>query len=285
MFNVDAVVGLLALEQVGADTYRARNVDSPGPVVYGGQLLAQSIAAGLIGQEGKAVKTLHTVFARAGRPDQPLDVAVTRLSAGRTMASNSVTISQNGKVVAQSTVLLSVDEPDFIRHTDSRPALEPPKPGEPLSGGHGRPDSPGDWEASIVGAVDLDDSDANGPAELDVWTRWPGAPADRATGQALVAFVTDGFLIGAAMRPHPGVSQAQSHRTVSTSVLSHTITFHEPVNAGDWLLLSTRVPYTGHGRAYGRGDIFAVDGSLVASYVQDSMIRAMAPSADGGHRL
>ncbi|MBL7488277.1 thioesterase family protein [Frankia sp. AgB1.9] len=285
MFNVDAVVGSLALEPVGEDSYRASNVPSPGPVVYGGQLLAQSIAAGLAGQDGKAVKTLHTVFARAGRPDLPLDIAVQRLSSGRTMASSAVTISQNGKVVSQSTVLLSVDEPDFIRHEDSRVGLEPPKPGEQLNGGHGRPDSPGDWEASIVGAVDLNDPDAIGPAELDVWTRWPGAPEDRGISQALVAFVTDGFSIGTAMRPHPGVGQALSHRTISTSVLSHTITFHEPVAAGDWLLLSTRVPYTGHGRGYGRGDIFAADGALVASYVQDSMIRAMAPAAAGSHRL
>ena len=49
-----------------------------------------------------------------------------------------------------------------------------------------------------------DDPDAVGPAELDVWTRFVGAPDDPVIDQALLAFATDGFLIGTAMRPHAG---------------------------------------------------------------------------------
>ena len=77
-----------------------------------------------------------------------------------------------------------------------------------------------------------------GPPELDVWVRFVGAPDDPATDQALVAYSTDGFLIGTAMRPHAGVGQAQAHVTLSTGVLSHTLTFHEPCPAAEWHLLS-----------------------------------------------
>jgi acyl-CoA thioesterase len=58
-------------------------------------------------------------------------------------------------------------------------------------------------------------------------------------------------------------------------VLSHTLTFHEPFRASDWLLLAHHSTYAGHGRAYGRADVFTEDGTLVASFVQDSMIRPM----------
>ena len=51
--------------------------------------------------------------------------------------------------------------------------------------------------------------------------------------------------------------------------------FHEHFRAGDWLLLSHRSPYAGHGRSYGHGDVYRTDGELVASFVQDNMIRAM----------
>ncbi|MBX6388279.1 MAG: thioesterase family protein [Frankia sp.] len=286
MFTVDAVLAAMELEPVDADRYRANSVASPNPVVFGGQLLAQSIVAALAGHEGKTVKTLHTVFARPGRPDSPLDVTVTRLHIGRSMASSSVTIGQGGKVCTQSLVLLTADEPDFIRHGDTRPGLAVPLPGADAGqdphGGAGEA-KPGSWELRVVGGVDIADPDAVGPAELDVWTRWPGAPDDLATSQALLAFVTDGFLIGTAMRPHPGVGQALAHRTISTGVLSHTITFHEPFQAGDWLLLAQRSPYAGRGRGYGRGDVFRPDGTLVASFVQDSMIRPMAPAAAGRH--
>jgi len=33
-------------------------------------------------------------------------------------------------------------------------------------------------------------------------------------------------------------------------------------------------PRLEHGRSYGRADVFREDGTLVASYVQDNMIRA-----------
>ncbi len=108
-----------------------------------------------------------------------------------------------------------------------------------------------------------------------MWTRFVDAPDDPAVSQALLAFATDGFLIGTAMRPHEGVGQAQAHVTLSTGVLSHTLTFHEPAYAGDWLLLSHHSTYAGHGRCYGRANVFDARGTLVASYVQDAMIRPM----------
>nr|MDT0666923.1 thioesterase family protein [Micromonospora sp. DSM 115978] len=132
------------------------------------------------------------------------------------------------------------------------------------------------WQVVVVDGADISDPDEVGPAELDVWTRWPGAPSDAATNQAMVAFSTDSFLIGTAMRPHPGVGQALAHRTISTGVLSHTITFHEPAQAQDWLLLAHRSLYAVRGRAYGQGNVFRDSGDLVASFVQDSMIRPMA---------
>ena len=58
------------------------------------------------------------------------------------------------------------------------------------------------------------------------------------------------------MRPHEGVGQAQAHVTLSTGVVSHTLTFHEPFAASDWVLLAHSSPYAGRGRSYGRADAF-----------------------------
>jgi acyl-CoA thioesterase II len=134
----------------------------------------------------------------------------------------------------------------------------------------------------VVGDVDINDPDAVGPAELDVLTRITGGPDDPIIDQALLAFSTESFLIGTAMRPHPGVGQAQAHVTLSTGVLTHTLTFHEPCSPAQWLLLSQRSPYAGHGRSYGQGEVFTADGKLVASFVQDSMIRAMSANGPKG---
>jgi acyl-CoA thioesterase-2 len=264
------LVGMLALEPTGPDRYRAENLRSAHGVVFGGQLLAQTIAAGRTGHDGKAVKTVHTVFARSGLPDVPLEITVDRMHDGRAFASSTVTISQGDRLCTRSLVLLSAEEPDFIRHADDAPALVAPRPGA----GAGGP--MGDWHIQIVDDVDVTDPALVGPPDLDVWTRFDGAPDDPATGQALLAFATDFFLIGAAMRPHPGVGQSQAHVSISTGVITHTLTFHEPCSAADWMLLSHHGVYAGHGRSYGRADVFRADGALAASYVQDAMIRPLA---------
>jgi acyl-CoA thioesterase len=241
------------------------------PVVFGGQLMGQSLIAALQGHDGKVVKTLSIVFARAGRPDQPLEIEVDPMHAGRAFASSSVTIRQEGRLITRATVLLTADEEDLIRHADPAPAHTPP-----TSAGSG------EWEVSYVGDVDINDPSLVGPSELDAWIRWDGAPDDLPTSQALVAFASDGLLIATAMRPHEGVGQALAHKTISTGVISHTITFHEPLRAGDWLLYSHRAPYAGRGRSYGRADVFRPDGQLVASFVQDNMSRAL-PEGHAGH--
>jgi acyl-CoA thioesterase II len=270
MVSVDSVLRALTLDRVGDDQYRAENASTGHPVVFGGQLLAQSIVAGLLGHEGKTVKTLHTVFARSASPDLPVEISVDRIHAGRALASSTVTISQEDRLCTRSMVLLSADEPDLIRHAERPHAFS--VPGATTSA----PRATREWEVEIVGGVDVNDPDAVGPPELDVWTRFVGAPDDAGISQALLAFATDGFLIGTAMRPHHGVGQSQAHRSISTGVLSHTLTFHEPFSAADWLLLSHRGVYAGHGRSYGRADVFRPDGQMAASFVQDSMIRAMA---------
>jgi acyl-CoA thioesterase len=267
MFTIEAFLGALTLEPVGDDRYRASNIPSEHNVVFGGQLLAQSVMAGVAGQEGKTVKTIHTVFARAASPEAPLDITVERMHGGRSVASSTVTISQGDQICTRSLVLLSADEADVIRHADTpRSSSSPDDAGEIRRSGA--------WEVGIVGAVDLNDPELVGPPELDVWVRFVGAPNDPPTDQALVAYSTDGFLIGTAMRPHPGVGQAQAHRTLSTGVLSHTLTYHEPCPASEWHLIQQWSSYAGHGRSYGRGDIFRADGQLAVSFVQDAMIRA-----------
>jgi acyl-CoA thioesterase II len=268
--TVDGLMRAFRLEETGVGLYRAENADFGSPVIFGGQLLAQSILAATMGQSDKRVKTVHTVFARSGAADRPLELAVDSMHSGRAFASSTVTMNQGDRLCARSIVLLSADESDFIRHSDPAPLAAAPKGNELPS------DDSDAWQVSIVDDVDIDDPDTVGPPTLDVWSRFVGTPEDRRFDQPLIAFATDSFLIATAMRPHEGVGQAQAHRTLSTGVVSHTLTFHEPVSAHEWLLMSHRSVHAGHGRCYGRADVFREDGTLAASFVQDGMIRPAA---------
>ena len=281
MTDIDGLLDVLQLEAAGEGRFTARSVDlTGGAVVFGGQLLAQSIMAAATVDPAKVVKSIHTVFSRGAKLDAPLEIELDVMATGRAFASTAVTIRQDDRVCTRSLVLLSSVEPDLIRHQPESPDVGPPE--EATSSGHG----PDFWEVRTVGGVDIADPDAVGPAELDVWTRFVGAPDDPTISQALLAFSTDGFLIGTAMRPHAGFGQSMAHVSISTTVVTHTLTFHEPVDAGRWMLLDQSSPYAGRGRSYGRADVFADDGRLVASFVQENMIRdfpaGQAPS--GGQR-
>ena len=268
MADLEELLAVLSLEPTGDGGFTAGSLDLfGGAVVFGGQLLAQSVIAGASVDPSKEVKSIHTVFARGASVEAPLEFEVDVMQSGRAFASASVTVRQADRVCTRSIVLLSAPDPDLIRHQAPMPDVGDPL--DAVASAHGS----GFWEVRTVGGVDIADPEAVGPAELDVWTRFPDAPADPLTNQALLAFATDGFLIGTAMRPHAGVGQSMAHLSISTSVISHTLTFHEPVVASDWLLLSHESPAAGRGRSYGRAHVFGADGTLVASFVQENMIR------------
>jgi acyl-CoA thioesterase-2 len=265
---IDAVLDAFRLEQVGECDFRAANVDIGGPMVYGGQILGQSLLAAQATDPEKSATTIHTVFAKPGSVDRPLELTCEVMHRGRALGSVTVTAAQGERLCARSIVLLGADGPDFIRHADPAPALDPPGDGGAVDPGEA-------FDTRIVGDVDVNAPDLVGPPELDVWVRSVRAPRDRAVNRALLAFVSDGFLIGTAMRPHEGVGQSQAHVSLATAVVSHTLTFHEDVDLRDWVLLSHRSDHAGHGRSHGSARVFDAAGRLVASYVQDAMIRPM----------
>jgi acyl-CoA thioesterase len=267
----------LELEPTGENTFRAQNDSHGAGVVFGGQLLAQAVVAALQGEPEKRVKTLHTVFARAGRVDQPLEISVQPVSSGRAFGSKVINFSQGDRVFCTATALLTANEDDFIRHADAAPTGVPaPEDSKPMS------HDDGPWQLRVPNGVDVNDPSLVGPPDYLLWGRFEGAPSSAVAQQGLLAYTTESFLIASAMRPHEGVGQSQAHVTLSTAVMSHTISFHEAADVSQWLLLENHSTTSGHGRANGRGNVFTQDGTLVASYFQDSMIRRMA---EGSHKL
>ena len=114
-----------------------------------------------------------------------------------------------------------------------------------------------------------------GPPEFEVWTRTPAV--DPALAPALAAYGTDLTLIGTALRPMDGVSQRGNRTWFTSAVTSHTIWFHRRFRTDVWFLLRQHSPLLAHGRGFGRGfgrgDILTENGTLVASYAQEALLR------------
>src|SRR4051812_22542688 len=65
--------------------FTADSLDEGHGVVFGGQLLAQTVVAGAAVMPDKEVKSLHTVFARGAAIGSPLDIDVEVLHQGRAL--------------------------------------------------------------------------------------------------------------------------------------------------------------------------------------------------------
>jgi acyl-CoA thioesterase len=267
------------LERVGETSFRAPSVrDERRPVVFGGQIMGQMIRAASAHDPTKSVRSLNAIFARAGTVKLPVEIELDPVHSGRALGSVTATVSQGNRLLSRGLLLLDVGEPDVIRHQVPVMPTGGPEETPPVDA----PDH-GGVEVRLVDSVDLMTTAATGPAEVNVWVRFLDLPADAdiALHQAALSWYTDPFLIAASMRPHEGIGQEQAHETLSTGVISHTLTFHDPFRADEWLLIANRSLHAGNGRTYGEGQVFTETGHLVASFVQTNMIRYFRDEAPG----
>jgi acyl-CoA thioesterase-2 len=270
----------LQLESHGAGSYVVPAREAGGRhVVNGVQLMAWAItAAALEGLGSHTVKTAHGVFSRPAGRGAPFDLTLARFYAGRAFGADTVTITQGGRNAARVQLLTSAPEDDLIRHADEPPSVPGPDECAPFTAaGAGAPG----LEIRVVGDVDYMARDhAVRPPALQLWIRSTMPLTNPIANQAMLCAGTGTMLIGTAMLPHAGIGQEQAHRTISTGAVGHTTTFHEPFELADWLLLDQESIYAGHGRVHGRARVFGRDGRLVASYVQDAMIRKFTDGKD-----
>jgi acyl-CoA thioesterase-2 len=237
------------------------NLPLPYHRLFGGQLLAQFVRAASLTCPGKTVKSLNVLFAREGLTDEPVRYEVTVHHEGRTFATLTITGRQSSGVVASAAVSLHAAE-DGPEHQIAFPAAPLPGPEQEI-----RLDLI-PWE--LRAATELDTPKAEAP-EYELWMRTPEVAPELAP--ALTAYATDLSLIGTALRPVEGISQHDARTAFTSAVTSHSVWFHRPFRTDEWLRLRQHSPLLAHGRCFGRGDVLTEDGSLVASYAQEALLR------------
>jgi acyl-CoA thioesterase II len=229
--------------------------------VFGGQLLGQFVRAAQLTSPDKSVKSLHAVFAREGWAGAPVHYRTTRQHQGRSFASLTITAHQERGVLASCSVSMhAVEDGPEHQEREHVPAL--------LDETYRAELGLIPWETRC--AEDLNAMTA-GPPRFEVWMRTPAVDIDLAP--ALTAYATDLTLIGTALRPLEGFNHGGNGTLFTSAVTSHTVWFHRPFRTDRWLLLRQHSPVLAHGRCFGRGDVLTEDGTLVASYAQEALLR------------
>ena len=113
------------------------------------------------------------------------------------------------------------------------------------------------------------------PPYQRVWLRADGKlPDDPLLHTIVLTYASDMTLLDTALLPHGG---SWFDPTLFMTSLDHAMWFHRPFRADQWLLYSQDTPTATSGRGLARGLVFTQEGTLVASVVQEGLIRVARP--------
>lgn len=104
-----------------------------------------------------------------------------------------------------------------------------------------------------------------------VWIRANGSvPDDLRVHQYLLGYASDLNFLPVALQPH-GIGFLEPGIQIAT--IDHSMWFHRPFNLNEWLLYSVESTSASSARGFVRGEFYTQDGVLVASTVQEGVMR------------
>ncbi|MCW2574988.1 MAG: Acyl-CoA thioesterase [Modestobacter sp.] len=276
---------VLELEERGPDLYVGTTPSSPLQRIFGGQVAAQALtAAQATVPADRAVHSLHSYFLRPGDPHEEIRYEVDRIREGRSFSTRRVLARQNRKGEDVAIFALTADftggERAVVEHSLPMPEVPGPEqlPGlEDVAKAH--PDEAAASRAIGRAVEQRFLADPFDPEPLvpphtatRIWFRVSGRlPDDDAVHAAALTFVSDLTLLSAGMARMGG---GWGGGAVGAS-LDHAVWFHRPVRVDEWFLYETDSPAAASGRALCLGQVWAADGTHVATVAQEGLIRSL----------
>jgi len=265
----------LDLEMIERDLFRGKTPPSSLQRIFGGQVAAQALVAAQRTVPDRAVHSLHAYFLRPGDPAAPVLYEVDRIRDGRTYATRRVVGVQRGRAIFNLQASFHRDEPGYDRQIPFPvgavgPAGLPPwRPSQVPTDGAGAPSPWMPFDLRVAPPVP-------GYQRL-LWFRTVGPVGeDRMLQRCVAAYASDLTLLGAVVEA-AGASETPPAFVAS---LDHAMWFHRPFRVDRWMLYAQSSPSSGDGRGLAIGQMFAEEGHLVATVVQEGAVRPPAPEVE-----
>jgi len=286
------LIDILSLERIEENIFRGQSQDLGWGRVFGGQVLGQSLsAAEQTVPDDRFVHSLHSYFLRPGDAAKPIVFTVDPIRDGRSFTTRRVVAVQDGRAIFNLSASFQVEE-GGLEHQSATMPEDVPGPEDLLSerdlGQRHMAQLPEAVRAAMPKAM-RERVVAERPLELRpvapqhpmkpevaepvryVWFRAASAlPDRRSLHQYLMAYASDFHLLGSTLQPH-GVSWLTPGIQIAS--LDHAMWFHRPFRFDDWLLYDIHGETAQGARGLARGRWFTRDGVLVASTMQEGLIR------------
>lgn len=277
------LASLLELERIEDSLFRGQSWDLGFRALFGGQVMGQALsAAQLTLPEGRVSHSFHSYFLLPGDANSPVIYDVEKIRDGRSFSTRRVKAIQHGKTIFYLTASFQQPEPGLSHQFADMPSVPPPQ----------------DVESDLAFFEDSLDQISERMREaiiyhkpLDIRTVQPIDPcnpikaepkrfvwmraqelldANTNLNQAMLAYASDYHFLATSLQPH-GISVSNKQMIMAT--IDHAMWFHLPFHFNEWLLYSTESPVSGGARGLVRGQFFNQQGQLVASTMQEGLMR------------
>ncbi len=277
---VAGLIALLDLERLEDNLFRGVSPENSTMRVFGGQVAAQALtAAGRTVPADRRVHSLHAYFLRPGDPSVPIVFDVDRTRDGGSFTTRRVVAIQHGKTIFTLSSSFQVDQ-DGVDHSDPMPTVAAPETlptfteraaaaSAPMTVFNRMPrpfdvryvnDPP--WQAGVEPKV---------AARNQVWFRsYDALPDDQLLHVCMLAYLSDLTLLDSILATH---GLGGSWGTLKMASLDHAMWFHRPIRVDDWVLYDTHSPSASGSRGLASGHFFSSDGAMLATVVQEGLIR------------
>jgi acyl-CoA thioesterase-2 len=268
--SIPSLLKLLDLEPIEVDLFRGPAPETDRQRVFGGQVAAQAlVAAGRTVEAPRQVHSLHAYFLRPGDTAHPVLYEVDRSRDGRSFTTRRVVARQHGNAIFTMSASFQVPE-DGLEHQLPMPQVPDPDTLDRPQGEDARAWSAIDLRFTGRDAWSVDANEELPPGQW-VWFRAAAElPDDPLIHVCVLAYASDLTLLSSTLRPHGVSRRAPGLRMAS---LDHAMWFHRPFKADAWLLYDQLSPSAAGSRGLASGRIYSHDGRLVASVVQEGLIR------------
>lgn len=276
------LLALLNLEKIEEGLFRGQSEDLGLRQVFGGQVVGQALyAAKETVPEDRLVHSFHSYFLRPGDSQKPIVYDVEVLRDGTSFSARRVAAVQNGKPIFYMTASFQAPETGYEHQKTMPPApapdhlkseteiarafsqFLPPQVKDKFLSDKPLEIRPVEFHNPMKGHV--------AEPTRQVWMRANGTlPPDLRVHQYLLGYASDFNFLPVALQPH-GVGFLEKGMQVAT--IDHSMWFHRPFDMNDWLLYSVESTSASSARGFVRGEFYTRDGVLVASSVQEGVMR------------
>ena len=274
---------LIDLENIEKGLYRGQSWDLGFKAIFGGQVLAQALmAATRTVEENRFCHSFHSYFLLPGDAKKPVVYDVEIVRDGRSFSARRVKAIQNGKSIFYMTASFQAIQ-QGVEHQFANYPQNIPQP-DSLVPDIAKYESnldklPAKFRKALVyhKPVDIRSIPAdlyNGDTKQPVRGVWLKSN-DRLDEEpplhtAALAYASDYHFLTTALKPHD-INPNDTSLTLAT--IDHAMWFHRPFNFDQWLLYTVESPFSGNSRGFVKGQFFDLQGNLVASAVQEGLVR------------